>query len=147
MYNPYANYPIPQYQPQMPQIQNIQPQSPLVKCFFVSGKNELQNLQVEPNVVYIGINKTTKEIYLKSWNNNGIIESETYTIAEEVSEETELQQIMKRLKNIEDKLDERNVTNVAPTSNDGSDTEKPANGTVQSNDERKERRTAKGNPA
>ena len=110
-------------------IQNNQMLNPQAVCYFVTAKDEMQGLKVEPNTFYIGINKQSKEMYVRSWNNDGNIDFNTYTLAENKQEESELKMIVNKLNAIEEKLNERNDTNVnakyngrtnAKQSNDGS---------------------------
>ena len=145
-YGGYNNYPYMQnpMQPQMPMqpqeqsanvgspiqtIQNSQMLNPQAVCYFVMAKDEMQGLKVEPNTLYIGINKQSKEMYVRSWNNDGNIDFNTYTLAENKQEESELKMIVNKLNAIEEKLNERNDTNAnakyngrtnAKQSNDGS---------------------------
>lgn len=140
MYNNYPQYPYPAYrdpqfqtQPQYSQV----PQTPTVpqskgqtirnlsqtqmdtqsECYFVNNKTEMQSIQPEYGTVYIGINTTAKEIYTRSWNDNGSIDFKTYTLSERGEEDSELKTIMKKLTKIEEKLNERNTTNATTTSN------------------------------
>ena len=110
-------------------IQNSQMMNPQAVCYFVMAKDEMQGLKVEPNTLYIGINKQSKEMYIRSWNNDGNIDFNTYTLAENKQEESELKMIVNKLNAIEEKLNERNDTNAnakyngranAKQSNDGS---------------------------
>lgn len=78
-------------------IQTIQPQQPQAVCYFVSSKSDLQNIQVQPNIVYIGINKQDNEIYMRAWNNDGIIDFDTYSRSGGEKENTELKSIMDKL--------------------------------------------------
>lgn len=78
-------------------IQTIQPQQPQAICYFVNSKTDMQNVQVQPNVVYIGINRKDKEIYVRSWNNDGVIDFDTYSLAQGEKENTELKTIMEKL--------------------------------------------------
>lgn len=151
VYNPYANYQ-PMY-PQYPQqvqapiqtIQQIQPKEPAVRCFFVD-KEQMQNIEIEPNTVYIGINKQKNEIYTRAWNNNGLIENKTYSVAEEQKETSELQKISDRLAKIEEKIDEKLYSKTGRAENEQPFNAKPEYGAIQSDDERKEpRRTKTGN--
>lgn len=110
-------------------IQNSQMLNPQAVCYFVMAKDEMQGLKVEPNTLYIGINKQSKEMYVRSWNNDGNIDFNTYALAENKQEESELKMIVNKLNVIEEKLNERNDTNAnakyndranAKQSNDGS---------------------------
>lgn len=119
-------------------IQSVQQPNPQSICYFVSSKDELQNLQINPNTLYIGINRKTKEIYTRSWNNDGIIDFDTYSLAEGKQEQSLLNTIMTKLENIENKLKERdhewNVTANNAKGDGRTDAEQPSNGSFQSND-------------
>lgn len=49
-----------------------------VQCFFVNSKDEAKNVQVQLNTIYLIINTPQKEIYLKKFNNDGLIDFITY---------------------------------------------------------------------
>lgn len=107
-------------------IQTIQPLQTQVVCYFVSSPKDLENVQLTPNVVYIGFNTTTKEIYRRCINNNGIIEFETYKAGEPPKVyDAEFKVLNDKLESIEAKLggrNERNERSVKPDSvkrNDG----------------------------
>lgn len=153
MYNPIYQSPYTQRLAQMEQqqivpqpIQTIQQINPQAVCYFVNSKNDLQNIQINPNVVYVGINKQTKEVYLRSWNNDGMIDFDTYSLAEGKQESTELKTIMDKLENIENKLKEidyeRDVTIDDSKSNGRTNAKQSYDGTIQSNDVRKVRKPA-----
>lgn len=146
--NPYAQR-LAQMEQQIPQpqpIQTIQQINPQAVCYFVNSKNDLQNIQVNPNVVYVGINKQTKEVYLRSWNNDGMIDFDTYSLAEGKQESSELKTIMDKLENIENKLKEIDHERYATTddakSNNRTDAKQSYDGVIQSNDARKIKRSA-----
>ena len=73
MYQPYMNNfnPYQQRLSQMEQmaqsqpIQTIQPTTPQSQCYFVSSKDEMQNIQPVPNVFYIGINRKADSLASK----------------------------------------------------------------------------------
>lgn len=112
-------------------IQTIQPQQPQAVCYFVNSKSDLQNIQVQPNIVYIGINKQDKEIYMRAWNNDGIIDFDTYSLSGGEKENTELKSIMDKLDLIlKEKGNDRNVTEVNATSNAGAITEQSVDGVI-----------------
>nr|DAH10999.1 MAG TPA: hypothetical protein [Caudoviricetes sp.] len=143
--NPYAQR-LAQMEQQIPQpqpIHTIQQVNPQAICYFVNSKNDLQNIQVNPNVVYVGINKQTKEVYLRSWNNDGMIDFDTYSLAEGKQESSELKTIMDKLENKLKEIDnERYATANNPKHNDRSDAKQSYDGIIQPNDARKVKRTA-----
>ena len=59
-------------------IQPPVPPQPQIQCFFVSSKEEAKNVQVQLNTIYLIINTPQKEIYLKKYNNDGLIDFITY---------------------------------------------------------------------
>lgn len=101
------------YNPQT--IQTIKPSNPQVQCYFVSAKNEMQGIQVVPNTYYIGINRQSKEIYLRTWNNDGMIDFDTYSLLEGKQESTDIKTILDKIQNIETRLMEK--SDVQPTNN------------------------------
>lgn len=101
------------YNPQT--IQTIKPTNPQVQCYFVNAKSELQNIQVVPNTYYIGINRQSKEIYLRTWNNDGMIDFDTYSLAEGKQESTDIKMILDKIQSLETRLMEK--SDVKPTNN------------------------------
>lgn len=107
-YNPYT----PQTQP----IQNLnQNQQPQAMCCFVGQASELASLNLMPNTYYMGLNLGSKEIYLRHLNNDGNVEVETYSLASNQQEKSQLQLIAERLDIIDSKL---NMLPVPPINND-----------------------------
>lgn len=103
-YMPNSNY----YGIQPPtQVQPIQ-QYPQSTCYFVNSANELNSVRVMPNAYYIGINKDSKEIYVRKMNNDGNVEVETYTLKSEQKEKSEYEKLDERLTSIEQLLKEKN---------------------------------------
>lgn len=132
-------YPMQLSQPQPAQglntIQTIQQQNPTVSCFFVNDKSELKNVNVDLGSVYIGINRKSKEVYMRSLNTDGNIDFDTYKLAEGNKEVSEMQAIMNKLNAIEEKI---NVSNVNTTVSKRS-VEKPSvDGASQPNDARED---------
>lgn len=54
------------------------PPQPQIQCFFVNSKDEAKNVQVQLNTIYLIINTPQKEIYMKKYNNDGLIDFITY---------------------------------------------------------------------
>lgn len=137
--------PQPQQTNQMPQqpaqpanfIKNYQvPQTQeRAECFYVDSAKDMQSMNTEPNIVYIGINKTAKEVYIRSWNNDGNIDFETYTKSSGKQEKDTLHSIMDKLDDILNKLpnqskgvkgyDERATTAVNAKSNARANAKQP----------------------
>ena len=89
----------PQVQPQM--IQTINQYKPQAICYFVSNKEEMQQLQLDPSTMYIGINKQSKEIYVRCFNSNGLIDFETYSLSDGEQQPTDMKTILSKLQDIE----------------------------------------------
>lgn len=133
--NPYTPYQdrLNQIQPQL--IQTIQQTQPQAICYFVNSKTDMQNIQVQPNVFYIGLNKQAKEIYVRSWNNDGLIDFDTYSLADGQQESTELKTIMDKLDLILKEKENARTDNTRLY--DGQTAELTDSGVVQQNDGRK----------
>lgn len=119
------------YNPQT--IQTIKPTNPQVQCYFVNAKSELQNIQVVPNTYYIGINRQSKEIYLRTWNNDGMIDFDTYSLAEGKQESTDIKTILDKIQNLEARLMEKDDvkhSNNNVTTNAGTIIQQPFNANV-----------------
>lgn len=140
-YNPYG-----QYRPDVfGQIQNIAQTIPTqVQCFFVNNQKDMEKIQANLNVVYIGINKEKNEVYLKQMNNNGLIDFNVYTLANGGQEKNDFTKIMEKIQELENKVITKGVTNATnqqPTYQNGianasigQTQQPPANATIQSND-------------
>ena len=89
MYNPYY----PAYNPQMPIqqptngqiVQNLsQTVEKTAQCYFVSDIKDMEKIKPNLNVLYVGLNTKTKEIYIKQLNNDGTVSNSTYSLKEGV---------------------------------------------------------------
>lgn len=119
--NPYNNFQqyVPPYMQQQAQpIQHL-PQSaePKVVTYSVESAEQLSGITPMPNTLYMGINKKDGKIYLRSMNNDGLMEVKTYSLVVEQTKKTDTQEILDRLAKIEKKLnigviDESNVIDV-----------------------------------
>ena len=98
----------PQVHPQPIQSLNLQPQSQAI-CYFVRDNSEMGNINLMPNIVYIGINGSAKEMYLRKLNNDGNIDFETYKLESGKQEKNDVQLILDRLTVIEEKLEAKNA--------------------------------------
>ena len=135
MYNPYA------WQGQ--RIQNLSSViQNEVQVFYVNNPTDMERINPMQNVVYIGINSATKEIYVRQLNGMGLIDFDTYVRQSGEQQKNDLTKIL-------DKLDElmKGKGNVIQSTNDTVRNEyvdkrnvkKPSDyATVQSANERKE---------
>jgi hypothetical protein len=128
-------------------IQTIKQNNPSVNCYFVNDKAEMQGINVMPGTVYIGINKKSNEVYIRSWNNDGNIDFNTFSKIENNQEVSETKQILQRLDKIEEKLNERSVANGVKSNDERSVRKQSDDECVQANDARKNKRTADTNLA
>lgn len=85
-------------------LQTIQSPQQQVMCFFVKSPTDLVRSDIMPNIFYLGINRDSKEIYVRRMNNDGNIEVETYQLSNGKEEKTDLKLIAERLDVIEKKL-------------------------------------------
>lgn len=112
-----------QYQQSQPQtIQNLQGIQPQVQCFFVSNPNDLVNYNIMPGTVYIGINRTANEVYIRQWNMDGNIEFETYKKESGTEQMSEIRAIMAKLEAIENQIKEKpneSITAISTAGNVG----------------------------
>lgn len=113
-------------------IQTIQQQSPAVSCFFVNDKSDLQSMNITLGTVYIGINKRAKEIYVRSWNNDGNIGFDTYSLVQGDKEVSDTQKILNKLKLIEEKINESNAKNDSSAVHVGTDEKQSDDGSSKS---------------
>lgn len=112
-----------QFQQSQPQtIQNLQGIQPQVQCFFVSNPNDLVNYNIMPGTVYIGINRTANEVYIRQWNMDGNIEFETYKKESGTEQMSEIRAIMAKLEAIENQIKEKpneSITAISTAGNVG----------------------------
>lgn len=132
-------------------IQTIPQQTQRVICYSVSGKGDMQGLDAFPNVYYVGINNSNKEIYVKTLNNNGIIDLDTYVLSKGEQESSNLKTIMDKLESIELKLKEtenehsRNDATINEYAQHRGSSKRPNNGAFSTNDERQKSTAANPN--
>ena len=105
------NYPYNYYgqpmMPQMPQplpVQTIQQVQKTAQFYNVEDVGELDGVKPTLNVLYVGFNKKKKEIYLKQLTNDGLISLETYELAGDKKDKSELETILEKINKIESKL-------------------------------------------
>lgn len=153
----FNSFGMPQYQPNAPiyggmnTVQRIQQQEPIVRCYFVNSKEELDMVRPEYNTIYIGINPTTKEIYTKQLNNNGMVDVFRYAqkSSEVVSENKDIKSIIEKLENIEKRMEAMNSyepdTNVSKSNNARQNAKYSGNARIQPNDDGKNTPTTNAN--
>lgn len=105
------NYPYNYYgqpmMPQMPQgvpVQSIQQVQKSAQFYTVEDAQELDGIKPTLNVLYVGFNKKGKKIYVKQLNNDGLISLETYELANDKKEKSELEAILEKINSLETKL-------------------------------------------
>ena len=110
-YNPYYTQQMPMMQQQSMPIQSIQQIQKTAQFYTVDNIQELDSIRPNLNVMYIGMNKKKKEIYVKQLTNDGLVSIETYGLATDKKEKSEFETILEKINNIESKLGGSNVTN------------------------------------
>lgn len=123
----YPQQPVQSTQAQIPQgqtIKNINQQAtePQVSCYFVKSAKDLNALKIFSDMSYIGINRDSKEVYIRKMNDKGVAELETYVFNGEKTEETELQKINRRLDTIEKMLTAKGAENGYANANTSANT-------------------------
>lgn len=111
----YAGQPMPtmpQMQPQVMPVQSIQQVQKSAQFYNVENAQELDGIKPTLNVLYVGFNKKKKEIYVKQLTNDGLISVETYSLADDKKEKSELETILEKINNIESKLLNKGDANV-----------------------------------
>lgn len=107
-----------QYQAGAQPIQTIKSIQQQAQCYFVKSPDEMAQIQIMPNTLYMGINSTTQEIYTRQMTNDGNIAVDTYVKADGKQEQPEWKMILARLENIETKLNGgKNEPNDVATNN------------------------------
>ena len=66
-----------------PPSQVVTPPQPQVSFVQAKSLEELSKYRVLPNLSYMAINTENKEIYVRRMNNDGNIETETYSLKSE----------------------------------------------------------------
>jgi len=104
-YNPYGQFRQDAYN-QPSTIQNITQTMPTqAQTYFVNSAKDMEQIQPVLNVMYIGINKEKKEIYLRQMTNAGLIDFSTYSLITGEQEKNDFAKIMERIDKLESKLD------------------------------------------
>lgn len=112
-YYPYGSYPAQNTS----RIQNISSVlSTEVQCFYVNNPQEMDKINPTPNVLYIGINLNSKEIYLKQVNGFGLIDFDIYAKQAGEQQKNDLTKILEKL----DELMKGRNDAIQPSTNTGS---------------------------
>ena len=101
--NPYNNFYTPPYM-QQPVQQLPQHVEPKVIPYIVDSVEQLSSLQPMPNTIYLGISRDGGKIFQRRMNNDGLMEVKTYSLVNEQTKKTDMQEIITRLSNIEKKI-------------------------------------------
>ena len=107
------------------------------QIFYASSPQDMERLNPQSNVLYIGINIPNKEVYLKQMNGMGLIDFDTYVRKSGEQSKNDLAKILEKLDEIQ--KGNANVIQSAngATSNEyvdkGNVTQSSDNATVQSN--------------
>ena len=103
-YDPYRQFRQDAYNAPSP-IQNIsQTMTTQAKTYFVNSAKDMEQIQPDINVMYIGINKEKNEIYLRQINNTGLIDFSTYSLITGEKQKNDFAKIMERIDTLETKL-------------------------------------------
>lgn len=100
--NPYTyNQYNPQYMQQVPQ--HLEPR---VMTYTVDSAEQMNGITPLPNTIYLGVNIRDSKIFMRRINNDGQIETKTFSVVGEQTKKPDLQEIISRLDDIEKKLSE-----------------------------------------
>lgn len=101
--NPYNYYPY--QQPQAIPVQHLpQQQEPKFVPYTVDSAEQLSSITPMPNTVYLGISRDGTKVFQRRMNNDGLMETKTYSLVGEQTKKTETQEILERITNIEKTL-------------------------------------------
>lgn len=104
--NQYFNY--GQY-PNTSHIQNISAAIPTeVQCFYANSPQEMEKIPPQSNVIYIGINLNSKEIYLRQMNGMGLIDIDTYVKQSGEQQKGDTAKILERIDMLEQSMKGKN---------------------------------------
>lgn len=86
----------------VPVMQAPTTQAP-VQCFAVNSREEANRIPIQIGVMYVIINKAEKEIYVKQYNNDGLIDMDIYkdekNIVQPIKEEKDYTSLFTDLSN------------------------------------------------
>lgn len=106
--NPYNYY----QQPQGVPMQHLpQPAEPKIVTYAVESAEQLSAINPMPNTICLGIARDGTKIFQRRMNNDGLMETKTYSLIDEQTKKTETQEILERIANIEKRLEAHNESN------------------------------------
>ena len=109
--NPYYTPPYMQQptQPIQPLPQHVEPR---VMAYFVDTAEPLSGITPMPNTLYLGISHDGTKVFQRRMNNDGLLETKTYSLLSDQTKKTDSQEILSRLAAIEKKIGVVNESNV-----------------------------------
>lgn len=102
-------YPQQVAQPQSIPVQQLQKSA---QFYSVESPQDLDGIRPNLNVMYFGFNAKKKEIYVKQIMNDGLVSVETYSLAGNKKEKSELETVLEKISELENKLTNKGVANV-----------------------------------
>lgn len=70
------------------------------QVFYVTNPQDMERINPQANVIYIGLNPSKKEIYIRQTNGMGLIDLDTYVRQSGEQSKNELTQILEKLNEI-----------------------------------------------
>lgn len=108
------------------------------QIFYANSPQDMERLNPQPNILYIGVNIPNKEVYLKQMNGMGLIDFDTYVRKSGEQQKNDLTKILEKLdelmKGKENVIQSTNGAIHNEYANKGNVEKSPENATVQSND-------------
>ena len=102
-------YPQQVAQPQSIPVQQLQKSA---QFYSVESPQDLDGIRPNLNVMYFGFNGKKKEIYVKQLMNDGLVSVETYSLAGNKKEKSELETVLEKISELENKIINKGVQNV-----------------------------------
>lgn len=109
----------PIYPSYYPQPTGMNPGAPVqqlqksAQFYSVECPQDLDGIRPSLNVMYFGFNPKKKEIYLKQLTNDGLVSVDTYSLAQNKKEKSELETVLDKISELENKLINKGAQNVS----------------------------------
>ena len=109
----------PIYPGYYPQQNGMNPGAPVqqlqksAQFYSVESPQDLDGIRPSLNVMYFGVNSKGKAIYLKQINNDGRVSVDTYSLVENKKEKSELETVLDKISELENKLMNKGAQNVS----------------------------------
>lgn len=103
------------------------------QVFYANSPQDMERLTPQANVLYIGINTTNKEVYLRQMNGMGLIDLDTYVRKSGEQQKNDLTKVLEKLDELmkgKDNVQPTNDTIRNEYANKGDAKESPSNATV-----------------